>query len=87
MQLSEITGRPTASQIKAANGFAPLTDEQLEAQVLFTVQKEGRPGINATSIAEKLNQTPVRIRQWIKEHPKVLKRVGVGPNTRYFLPG
>jgi hypothetical protein len=38
MQLSEVTGRPTASQIRAWGGLAPLTDEQLEVQILFVVQ-------------------------------------------------
>ena len=84
-QLSEITGRPTATQIKVVKGFAPLTDEELEVQILFVVQKEGKDGMNAKSIASKLNQNPVRIRGFIKKFPKVLKRVGSGPGTRYFV--
>lgn len=79
MQLSEITGRPSATQIKAVNGFAPITDDQLEVMILFLLQKEGQDGMNAKSIASKLNQNPVRIRGFIKDHPKVLKRVGKGP--------
>ena len=85
-QLSEITGRPTATQIKVVKGFEPLTDEALEVQILFVVQKEGQEGMNATDIARKLNQDPVRIRQWIKKYPNVLKRVGAGAGTRYFVP-
>jgi hypothetical protein len=85
MQLSEITGRPTASQIKAANGFAPLSDEQLKVQILFVVQKEAQEGTNAADIARKLNQNPVRIRQWIKSHPGKLRREGSGPGTRFFV--
>ncbi|MGA3171871.1 MAG: hypothetical protein ABSE62_12770 [Chthoniobacteraceae bacterium] len=85
MQLSEITGRPTASQIKAANGFAPLSDDQLEVQILFVVQKEGDQGTNAAEIARKLNQNPVKIRQWIKSHPGKLRREGSGPGTRFFV--
>ncbi len=84
MQLSEITGRPTASQIKAAAGFAPLTDEQLEVQILFVVQKQGEEGINAKSIAQQLNQSPTRIRDWIKRHPGALRREGSGPGTKFF---
>ena len=83
-QLSEITGRPTATQIKVVKGFEPLTDEALEVQILFVVQKEGQEGMNAKTIASKLNQNPVRIRGWIKKHPAVLKREGKGPGTRYF---
>jgi len=85
MQLSEITGRPSATQIKVVKGFAPLTDEELEVQILFVVQKEGEHGMNAADIARKLNQDPVRIRGWIKKHPAVLKREGKGPGTRFFL--
>ena len=85
MQLSEITGRPSATQIKVVKGFAPLTDEELEVQILFVVQKEGEHGMNAADIARKLNQDPVRIRGWIKKHPAVLKREGKGPGTRYFV--
>ena len=83
-QLSEITGRPSATQIKVVKGFAPLTDDALEVQILFVLQKEGDQGMNATDIARKLNQDPVRIRGWIKKHPAVLKREGKGPGTRYF---
>ena len=85
LQLSEITGRPTATQIKVVKGVAPLTDEALEVQILYVIQKEGQDGMNAKSIASKLNHNPVRIRQWIKNHPKVLKRVGAGPGTRFFV--
>jgi len=87
-QLSELTGRPSASQIKAADPkrWAPVTDEQLEVQILFVLQKEGIHGMNAKTIADKLNQNPVRIRQFIKKHPKVLKRIGSGPGTKFFLP-
>jgi hypothetical protein len=85
MQLSEVTGRPTASQIRAWGGLAPLTDEALEVQILFVVQKEGKDGMNAKTIAEKLSQSPVRIRGWIKKYPKVLKRVGSGPGTKFFV--
>jgi hypothetical protein len=84
MQLSEITGRPTATQIKVVKGFAPLTDEELEVQILYVVQKEGQEGMNMKMIGEKLNQNPVRIRGFIKNHPKLLKRVGAGPGTKFF---
>jgi len=84
MQLSEITGRPTATQIKVEKGFAPLTDDQLEVQILFVLQKEPE-GLNAVSIAGRLNQAPQRIRQWIKKYPKVLNRVEAGTGTKFFL--
>ena len=85
MQLSEVTGRPAASQIKAEKGFAPLTDEQLEVQVLFVAQKAGAEGINGAEIARQLNQDPQRIRKWLKDHPEKLKREGEGRSTRYIV--
>jgi hypothetical protein len=87
-QLSEITGRPSATMIKAADPkrWAPINDEALEVMVIFLLQKEGQEGMNGTSIAERLNQNPVRIRQWVKKHPTVLKRVGAGPGTKFFVP-
>jgi hypothetical protein len=42
--------------------------------------------MNAKTIAERLNQNPVRIRQWVKDNPTVLKRVGKGPGTKFFIP-
>jgi predicted nuclease with TOPRIM domain len=85
-QLSEITGRPSASQVRAtdAKRWPPITDEQLEVQILFVLQKEGANGLNAKTIAERLNQNPVRIRNWISEHPKTVKREGAGPGTKFF---
>ena len=86
-QLSEITGRPSATMIKAADPkrWAPIDDEHLEVQILFVLQKEGAEGMNAKTIASRLNQNPVRIRLWIKKHPTVLKRVGKGVGTKFFL--
>jgi len=83
-QLSEITGRPTASEIKIIrNPFAPITDKQLEMQILFVLQKEPK-GLNAVGVAGRLNQGPQRIRQWIKAHPGKLRREGRGTATKYF---
>jgi len=85
MQLSEVTGRPTATQIRVVKGFAPITDEQLEVMILFLMQKEGQDGMNAKTIGQKLNQDPVRIRQWIKKHQTVLRREGQGVKSKYFV--
>ena len=88
MQLSEITGRPSATMIHASDRkrWAPITNEQLEVMILFLIEKEGQDGMNAKTIAERLKQNPVRIRGFIKAHPKVLKRVGSGPGTKFFVP-
>ena len=86
MQLSSITGRPSATMIKAADPkrWASITDEQLEVMILFLFQKEGQDGMNAKTIGERLNQNPLRIRQWIKKYPTLLRRVGSGPGTKFF---
>jgi len=87
MQLSEITGRPSATMIHASDRkrWAPITDDQLQVMIVFLLGKEGREGMNAKTIGEKLNQDPVRIRQWIKSHPGRLRREGAGPGTRFFV--
>jgi hypothetical protein len=41
--------------------------------------------MNAKTIAEKLNQNPLRIRQWVKSHPGKLRREGKGPGTRFYM--
>jgi hypothetical protein len=92
-QLSEITGRPSASEIRALG--APkrtrvrrpsISDEELKTQVLQILAAAGPHGINAKQIATALNQTPARVRQFIAANPKVLKRIGSGPGTKFFLP-
>ena len=87
MQLSDLTGRPSATMIQATDPrrWAPVTDDQLEVMVLFLLQKDGQQGMNAADIARKLNQNPVRVRHWIRDHPSVLKRVGSGPGTKFFV--
>jgi hypothetical protein len=92
-QLSEVTGRPSASEIKALAQPRPtrirrpsISDEELKTQVLQILAAAGAHGINAKQIATALNQTPARIRQFIAANPKALKRTGSGPGTKFFLP-
>jgi len=87
-QLSEVTGRPSASELKAVprNRWPSITDEQLELQILYVLTTAGNHGINAKRLAGELNQSPVRIRRFIRDNPKALKRVGSGPATRFFAP-
>jgi len=92
-QLSEVTGRPSASEIRALAVPKPtrirrpsISDEELKTQVLQILAAAGAHGINAKQIGTALNQTPGRIRQFIAANPKVLKRVGSGPGTKFFLP-
>jgi hypothetical protein len=92
-QLSDVTGRPSASEIRAL--AAPkqtrirrpsINDEELKTQVLQILVTAGTHGINAKQIATALNQTPARVRQFIAGNPKALKRTGSGPGTKFFLP-
>jgi hypothetical protein len=92
-QLSEVTGRPSASEIKAlATPKAPrirrpsISDEELKPQILQILAAAGPHGINAKQIGTALNQTPARIRQFVAANPKALKRTGSGPGTKFFLP-
>ena len=46
----------------------------------------GKNGMNAKQLGEKVGQDALRIRKFITANPKVLKRVGAGPGTKFFLP-
>jgi hypothetical protein len=92
-ELSEVTGRPSASEIKALAASQPtrirrpsISDEELKTQILQLLATTGPHGINAKQIAIAVNQTPTRVRQFIAANPKTLKRVGSGPGTKFFLP-
>lgn len=45
----------------------------------------GKNGLNAKALADKVGQDALRIRKFIKNNPKVLKRQGSGPGTKFFL--
>jgi chromosome segregation ATPase len=92
-QLSEVTGRPSASEIKALAAprltrvrRPPVSDEELKTHILQILAAAGAHGINAKQIATAINQTPGRLRQFMLANPGALKRVGSGPGTKYFLP-
>lgn len=92
-QLSEVTGRPSASEIKAlatprrARVRRPaISDDELKTQVLQVLAAGGPHGLNAKQIATAVNQTPARVRQFFIANPKAVKRTGSGPGTKFFLP-
>jgi chromosome segregation ATPase len=92
-ELSEITGRPSASEIKALATpkqtrirRPSISDEDIKTQVLQILAAAGPHGINAKQIATALNQTPPRVRQFIAANPRALRRTGSGPGTKFFLP-
>jgi len=92
-QLSDITGRPSASEIKALAASRParirrpsIGNDELKTQILQVLAAAGPRGINAKQIATAVNQTPTRVRQFAATNPSALKRTGSGPGTKFFLP-
>ena len=63
-----------------------ITDEALIPQIHSAMSKFGGEGFNAKQLAERLNQDPLRVRKFISSNPKMLKREGKGPRTKFFLP-
>jgi hypothetical protein len=88
-ELEELTGKvaaPAATPDRKRTRRETITDEELEKRMLAVVSKQGQYGINATQIADGVNQNPVRVREYLKAKPAVLKRQGQGPGTKFFLP-
>lgn len=84
-QLEDLTG-PAPAQGKTRRVSRPaITDEALQPQLLKVMAQHGKEGMNAKQMAEKLNQDALRIRKFITANPKVLKRQGAGPGTKFFL--
>ena len=84
-QLAHLTGKPLGAP-KVRRVRPSITDEALQAQLLSVMAKFGKEGMNAKQLAEKLNQDALRVRKFIASNPKVLKRQGSGPGTKFFLP-
>ncbi len=86
-QLEGITGKPLLAQPKARRRRLPaILDEALKDQLIKVLAAFGKEGMNAKQMAEKVHQHPLRVRKFLSENPKLLKRVGTGPRTRFFLP-
>ena len=86
-KLDILTGRPASALRKPRRARTPsITDEALKGQVIKVMAEHGKEGMNAIQLAERLNQSPIRVRKYIKENPKALKRQGNGPGTKFFLP-
>ena len=84
-QLSELTGHVVLSKTRRVRRPS-ITDEALQPQLLKVMASFGKEGLNAKQLAEKTNQDALRVRKFITTNPKVLKRQGAGPGTRFFLP-
>ena len=85
-QLAQLTGKPLGAPKVRRIRRPSITDESLQAQLLSVMAKFGKEGMNAKQLAEKLNQDALRVRKFITSNPKVLKRQGSGPGTKFFLP-
>lgn len=85
-QLEAISGKPATQPKVRRQRRDSITDEALKDQIIKVMASLGKEGMNAKQIADKLNQDPMRVRKFIKDNPKILKRQGAGPGTKFYLP-
>ena len=85
-QLSTLTGHPGTKSRTRRTRRPSITDAALQEQILKVMALNAKVGMNAKQLADKLNQDALRVRKFIAGNPKVLKRVGIGPSTKFFLP-
>ena len=86
LELSELTGKHVGLPKVRRERRPSITDEALQGQIIKVMAQFGKEGMNAKQLAEKLNQDALRVRKYIKDNPKALKRTGGGPGTKFFLP-
>jgi chromosome segregation ATPase len=85
-ELEALLGKPSEA-VKVRRERRPsITDDALKDQLLKVMANFGKEGMNAKQLADKLHQDPLRVRKFIKDNPKILKRQGAGPGTKFFLP-
>ena len=85
-ELATLTGKPALGEPKIKRTRRPsIADDALQDQILKVMAHHGQNGLNAKELAEKLNQDALRVRKFIKDNSKVLKRQGAGPGTKFFL--
>ena len=86
-ELEELTGRRNDAPKKARRERrASVADEVLQPLLLKALATHGKEGLNAKQLAEFVGQDPIRVRKFIGDNPKALKRTGAGPGTKFFLP-
>ena len=85
-ELEQLTGKSSPGPKARRERRPSITDEALKDQLLKVMAHYGKEGMNAKQLAGQLNQDPLRIRKFIKDNPKALKRTGGGPGTKFFLP-
>ncbi len=85
-ELADLTGKAPAEEARSRRARRPsITDEHLRAFVLKAMADSGKHGLNAKQLADAIGQDALRVRKFIKNNPKVLKRQGSGPGTKFFL--
>ena len=84
-ELATLMGKPAVEPKTKRTRRPSITDEALKDQLLKVMAHHGQAGMNAKQLAEKLHQDPIRIRKFITDNPKVLKRQGQGAGTKFFL--
>jgi uncharacterized coiled-coil protein SlyX len=86
-ELAELTGSPAAPAVAAPRvRRASISDDDLKIKILEVMARSGHRGMNAKEIATAIDQNPIRVRDFVKNNPRVLKRQGTGPGTKFFLP-
>ncbi len=84
-ELEQLTGRSSAGPKVRRERRPSIDDASLQDQLLKVMATHGAEGMNAKQMGEKLHQDALRIRKFITANPKILKRQGKGPGTRFFL--
>ncbi len=85
-ELAGLSGRESTEAPRATRVRRPsISDEHLRAFVLKAMADHGKNGLNAKALADKVGQDALRVRKFIKNNPKMLKRQGSGPGTKFFL--
>ena len=84
-KLEELTGKPSGEPKQRRERRPSITDDALKDQLLKVMANDGKEGMNAARMAEKLHQEAPRIRKFLKDYPKLLKRTGQAASTKYFL--
>ena len=84
-ELAQLTGKREGEPRAKRTRRPSIANDALQDQLLKVMANFGHEGMNAKQLAEKLHQDPIRIRKFITDNPKVLKRQGSGPGTKFFL--
>ena len=84
-ELASLTGKSSGAPKQRRERRPSITDDALKDQLLKVMATHGAEGMNAKQMGEKLHQDALRIRKFITSNPKILKRQGKGPGTRFFL--